>query len=132
MAGEVERLQELVDKYDNIVFFGGAGVSTESGIPDFRSQDGLYHQKYDYPPETILSHTFFMRKPEEFFKFYRDKMLCDTAKPNAAHLKLAELEQAGKLKAVITQNIDNLHQMAGSKKVLELHGSVYRLSLIHI
>ena len=121
MAGEVERLQELVDKYDNIVFFGGAGVSTESGIPDFRSQDGLYHQKYDYPPETILSHTFFMRKPEEFFKFYRDKMLCDTAKPNAAHLKLAELEQAGKLKAVITQNIDNLHQMAGSKKVLELH-----------
>lgn len=117
MAGEVERLQELVDKYDNIVFFGGAGVSTESGIPDFRSQDGLYHQKYDYPPETILSHTFFMRKPEEFFKFYRDKMLCDTAKPNAAHLKLAELEQAGKLKAVITQNIDNLHQMAGSKKV---------------
>lgn len=124
MAGEVERLQELVDKYDNIVFFGGAGVSTESGIPDFRSQDGLYHQKYDYPPETILSHTFFMRKPEEFFKFYRDKMLCDTAKPNAAHLKLAELEQAGKLKAVITQNIDNLHQMAGSKKVLELHGSV--------
>ena len=126
MAGEVERLQELVDKYDNIVFFGGAGVSTESGIPDFRSQDGLYHQKYDYPPETILSHTFFMRKPEEFFKFYRDKMLCDTAKPNAAHLKLAELEQAGKLKAVITQNIDNLHQMAGSKKVLELHGSVLR------
>ena len=126
MAGEVERLQELVDKYDNIVFFGGAGVSTESGIPDFRSQDGLYHQKYDYPPETILSHTFFMRKPEEFFKFYRDKMLCDTAKPNAAHLKLAELEQAGKLKAVITQNIDNLHQMAGSKKILELHGSVHR------
>ena len=124
MAGEVERLQELVDKYDNIVFFGGAGVSTESGIPDFRSQDGLYHQKYDYPPETILSHTFFMRKPEEFFKFYRDKMLCDTAKPNAAHLKLAELEQAGKLKAVITQNIDNLHQMAGSKKLLELHRSV--------
>ena len=97
MAGEVERLQELVDKYDNIVFFGGAGVSTESGIPDFRSQDGLYHQKYDYPPETILSHTFFMRKPEEFFKFYRDKMLCDTAKPNAAHLKLAELEQAKKM-----------------------------------
>ena len=126
MAGEVERLQELVDKYDNIVFFGGAGVSTESGIPDFRSQDGLYHQKYDYPPETILSHTFFMRKPEEFFKFYRDKMLCDTAKPNAAHLKLAELEQAGKLKAVITQNIDGLHQAAGSKEVLELHGSVLR------
>ena len=113
MAGEVEKLQELVDNYDNIVFFGGAGVSTESGIPDFRSQDGLYHQKYDYPPE-------------EFFKFYRDKMLCDTAKPNAAHRKLAELEAAGKLKAVITQNIDNLHQMAGSKKVLELHGSVHR------
>ena len=126
MTEEIRKLQELVDQYDNIVFFGGAGVSTESGIPDFRSQDGLYNQKYDYPPETILSHTFFMRKPEEFYKFYRDKMLCDTAKPNAAHLKLAQLEQAGKLKAVITQNIDNLHQMAGSKKVLELHGSVYR------
>ena len=110
MAGEVERLQELVDKYDNIVFFGGAGVSTESGIPDFRSQDGLYHQKYDYPPETILSHTFFMRKPEEFFKFYRDKMLCDTAKPNAAHLKLAELEQAGKLKAVITLSLIHISE----------------------
>ena len=116
----------MIDESEKIVFFGGAGVSTESGIPDFRSQDGLYNQKYDYPPETILSHTFFMRKPEEFFKFYRDKMLCDTAKPNAAHLKLAEMEQTGKLKAVITQNIDNLHQMAGSKKVLELHGSVYR------
>lgn len=126
MTEEIRKLQELVDQYDNIVFFGGAGVSTESGIPDFRSQDGLYNQKYDYPPETILSHTFFMRKTEEFYKFYRDKMLCDTAKPNAAHLKLAQLEQAGKLKAVITQNIDNLHQMAGSKKVLELHGSVYR------
>ena len=126
MSGEIEKLQELVDQYDNIVFFGGAGVSTESGIPDFRSQDGLYHQKYDYPPETILSHTFFMKRPEEFYKFYRDKMLCDTAKPNAAHQKLAELEQAGKLKAVITQNIDNLHQMAGSRNVLELHGSVYR------
>lgn len=126
MSAEVERLQELIDNYDNIVFFGGAGVSTESGIPDFRSQDGLYHQKYDYPPETILSHTFFMRRPEEFYKFYRDKMLCDTAKPNAAHLKLAELEQSGKLRAVVTQNIDNLHQMAGSQKVFELHGSVYR------
>lgn len=126
MGAEIERLQELVDKYDNLVFFGGAGVSTESGIPDFRSQDGLYNQKYDYPPETILSHTFFMRRPEEFYRFYRDKMLCDTAKPNKAHEKLAELEQAGKLKAVITQNIDNLHQMAGSKRVLELHGSVYR------
>lgn len=126
MTKEIARLQELVDQCENIVFFGGAGVSTESGIPDFRSQDGLYNQKYDYPPETILSHTFFMNQPEEFFRFYRDKMLCDTAKPNAAHLKLAELEQAGKLKAIVTQNIDNLHQMAGSKKVLELHGSVHR------
>ena len=126
MGNEIEKLQKIIDESRNIVFFGGAGVSTESGIPDFRSQDGLYNQKYDYPPETILSHTFFMRKPEEFFKFYRAKMLCDTAKPNAAHLKLAEMEQTGKLKAVITQNIDNLHQMAGSKKVLELHGSVYR------
>ncbi|MDY3018077.1 MAG: NAD-dependent protein deacylase [Blautia sp.] len=126
MEDKIIKLQEIIDKHDNIVFFGGAGVSTESGIPDFRSQDGLYHQKYDYPPETILSHTFFMRRPDEFYKFYRDKMLCDTAKPNAAHLKLAELEKCGKLKAVITQNIDNLHQMAGSKKVLELHGSVYR------
>lgn len=126
MKDKVAQLQEIIDQYDNIVFFGGAGVSTESGIPDFRSQDGLYHQKYDFPPETILSHTFFLNNTEEFFKFYRDKMLCDTAKPNAAHLKLAELEKAGKLKAVITQNIDNLHQMAGSRKVLELHGSVYR------
>ena len=126
MEKEIEKLQELIDGYDNIVFFGGAGVSTESGIPDFRSQDGLYNQKYDYPPETILSHTFFMRHPEEFFKFYQDKMLCDTAKPNEAHKKLAQLERVGKLKAVITQNIDNLHQMAGSKNVLELHGSVYR------
>ncbi|MCD7867987.1 MAG: NAD-dependent protein deacylase [Clostridiales bacterium] len=126
MGKEIEKLQQIIDTHDNIVFFGGAGVSTESGIPDFRSQDGLYHQKYDYPPETILSHTFFMRKTEEFYKFYRDKMLCDTAQPNAAHRKLAELEQAGKLKAVITQNIDNLHQMAGSRRVLELHGSVYR------
>ena len=126
MSNEVEKLQELIDRHDNIVFFGGAGVSTESGIPDFRSEDGLYHQKYDYPPETILSHTFFMNKTEEFYRFYRDKMLCDTAKPNAAHLKLAELEKAGKLKAVVTQNIDNLHQMAGSKTVYELHGSVYR------
>lgn len=126
MGNEVAKLQEIIDTHDNIVFFGGAGVSTESGIPDFRSKDGLYNQKYDFPPETILSHTFFMRRPEEFYRFYQDKMLCDTAKPNAAHLKLAELERAGKLKAVITQNIDNLHQMAGSKKVLELHGSVYR------
>lgn len=126
MEKTVQQLQEIIDQYENIVFFGGAGVSTESGIPDFRSQDGLYHQKYDFPPETILSHTFFMHHPEEFYKFYRDKMLCDTAKPNAAHLKLAELEDSGKLKAVITQNIDNLHQMAGSRKVLELHGSAYR------
>ncbi len=126
MEEKITKLQEIIDRHENIVFFGGAGVSTESGIPDFRSQDGLYHQKYDYPPETILSHTFFVSRPEEFFKFYRDKMLCDTAKPNAAHLKLAELEKAGKLKAVITQNIDNLHQMAGSGRVLELHGSVYR------
>lgn len=126
MEEQIIKLQEIIDRYDNIVFFGGAGVSTESGIPDFRSQDGLYHQKYDHPPETTLSHTFFMRRPEEFYKFYRDKMLCDTAKPNAAHMKLAELEKCGKLKAVITQNIDNLHQMAGSRKVLELHGSVYR------
>ena len=126
MSKEIERLQEIIDTHDNIVFFGGAGVSTESGIPDFRSQDGLYHQNYDFPPETILSHTFFMSKPGEFYRFYQDKMLCDTAKPNAAHLKLAELERAGKLKAVITQNIDDLHQQGGSKKVLELHGSVYR------
>ncbi len=126
MSPEVERLQKIIDENDNIVFFGGAGVSTESGIPDFRSQDGLYHQKYDYPPEQILSHTFFQLKTEEFYKFYRDKMLCDTAKPNPAHLKLAELEAAGKLRAIVTQNIDNLHQMAGSKKVYELHGSVYR------
>ena len=126
MGTEIGRLQEIVDRYDNIVFFGGAGVSTESGIPDFRSQDGLYNQKYDYPPETILSHTFFMRHTEEFYRFYRDKMLCDTAKPNAAHYKLAEMEKAGKLKAVVTQNIDNLHQMAGSRTVYELHGSVYR------
>ncbi|MDC7290350.1 NAD-dependent protein deacylase [Blautia schinkii] len=126
MEKETDKLQKIIDEHDNIVFFGGAGVSTESGIPDFRSQDGLYHQKYDFPPETILSHTFFMQRPEEFYKFYKDKMLCDTAKPNAAHQKLAELERAGKLKAVITQNIDNLHQMAGSKQVYELHGSVYR------
>ena len=122
----VETFLQWIKASDNIVFFGGAGVSTESGIPDFRSVDGLNNMKYDYPPETILSHTFFMNNTEEFYKFYRDKMLCDTAKPNAAHPKLAELEEAGKLKAVITQNIDNLHQMAGSKKVLELHGSVYR------
>ena len=121
-----EELQKMIDRYDNIVFFGGAGVSTESGIPDFRSTDGLYHQEYDYPPETILSHTFFLKKPEEFYRFYRAKMLCLDAQPNAAHKKLAELEEAGKLKAVVTQNIDGLHQKAGSRKVLELHGSVHR------
>ena len=126
MTDEIKGLQEAIDKYDDIVFFGGAGVSTESGIPDFRSVDGLYNQKYDYPPETILSHDFFMDETKEFYRFYQAKMLCDTAEPNAAHRKLAQLEQAGKLKAVITQNIDNLHQMAGSKNVLELHGSVYR------
>lgn len=123
---KLEKLQKWIDESNNIVFFGGAGVSTESGIPDFRSVDGLYHQKYDYPPETILSHSFYVRNTAEFYKFYRDKMLCDTAQPNAAHKKLAELESAGKLKAVVTQNIDGLHQAAGSKKVLELHGSVLR------
>ena len=122
----IETLKQWGMDSDNIVFFGGAGVSTESGIPDFRSVDGLYNQKYDYPPETILSHSFYMRKKEEFYRFYRDKMLCLDAKPNAAHKKLAELEAAGKLKAVVTQNIDGLHQAAGSKKVLELHGSVHR------
>lgn len=119
-------LQEIIDSSDNIVFFGGAGVSTESGIPDFRSQDGLYNQKYDYPPEVILSHEFFMQETEEFYRFYRDKMLYLDAKPNKAHYVLAELEKKKKLKAVITQNIDGLHQKAGSNKVFELHGSVYR------
>lgn len=122
----VNELKKIVDIYDNIVFFGGAGVSTESGIPDFRSVDGLYRQQYDYPPETILSHTFYRSNPEEFFRFYRNKMLFTDARPNAAHLKLAELEAAGRLRAVITQNIDGLHQAAGSKTVLELHGSVLR------
>lgn len=122
----IEELQELISQSNNIVFFGGAGVSTESGIPDFRSVDGLYNQKYDYPPETILSHTFYRRKTEEFYRFYRDKMLYLDVQPNAAHKKLAELEKAGKLKAVITQNIDGLHQLAGSQEVLELHGSVLR------
>lgn len=119
-------LQEYIDHAKKIVFFGGAGVSTESGIPDFRSQDGLYHQQYDVPPETILSHSYFERYPEKFYDFYRKKMICLTAKPNAAHKKLAELEQAGKLTAVVTQNIDGLHQMAGSQTVLELHGSTHR------
>ena len=119
-------LQEIVDRSRRIVFFGGAGVSTESGIPDFRSVDGLYHQQYDYPPEQILSRSFFDENPAEFYRFYRSKMLCPHAKPNAAHYKLAELEQAGKCTAVVTQNIDGLHQAAGSKEVLELHGSVLR------
>ena len=123
---QTEQLRRLIEESDNIVFFGGAGVSTESGIPDFRSVDGLYNQQYEYPPETILSHSFYRRNPEEFYRFYRAKMLCPGAKPNAAHLKLAEWEKAGKLKAVITQNIDGLHQVAGSKVVLELHGSVLR------
>lgn len=122
----IDRFVEMVRESDNIVFFGGAGVSTESGIPDFRSVDGLYNQAYKYPPETIISHTFYEEYPDEFFRFYRDRMLFLDAKPNAAHLKLAELEQAGKLQAVITQNIDGLHQAAGSKNVLELHGSVLR------
>ena len=119
-------LQQIIDKSHRIVFFGGAGVSTESGIPDFRSVDGLYNQKYDYPPEQILSHTFFMRHTKAFYDFYRDKMLCLTAKPNKAHYKLAEMERAGILSSVITQNIDGLHTAAGSKKVLELHGSILR------
>ncbi len=122
----IKELKDIVEKYDNIVFFGGAGVSTESGIPDFRSVDGLYHQQYAYPPETILSHSFYRSKPEEFYRFYRNKMLFPAAEPNAAHLKLAQLEQAGKVRAIITQNIDGLHQAAGSKVVLELHGSVLR------
>ena len=122
----VMQLKSWIEESKNIVFFGGAGVSTESGIPDFRSQDGLYHQQYAYPPEQILSHTFFVRKPEEFFRFYRNKMLAPDARPNRAHLALAELERAGRLKAVITQNIDGLHQAAGSQEVLELHGSVLR------
>ena len=123
-----EQLQKWIDESDNIVFFGGAGVSTESGIKDFRSVDGLYSEIYDYPPETILSHTFFMKKPEEFYRFYKDKLLCPPeVQPNAAHRKLAELEvMAKKLKAVVTQNIDGLHQMAGSRMVYELHGSTAR------
>ena len=119
-------LQSIIDESNRIVFFGGAGVSTESGIPDFRSVDGLYNQKYDYPPEEILSHTFFKQHTDYFYNFYRDKMLALDAQPNAAHYKLAELEKAGKLSAVVTQNIDGLHQKAGSKRVYELHGSVHR------
>ena len=126
MNDNIETLKKWIEESNNIVFFGGAGVSTESGIPDFRSVDGLYNQKYDYSPETILSHTFFMKNPEEFFRFYRDKMLCTDALPNKAHKALAKLEAMGKCKAVITQNIDGLHQAAGSREVLELHGSVHR------
>ena len=126
MHSEIETLKTWITESDNIVFFGGAGVSTESGIPDFRSTDGLYHQKFEYPPETILSHTFFYQHPEYFFKFYREKMLPLDYQPNEAHKKLAALEQAGKLRAIVTQNIDGLHQKAGSKRVYELHGSVYR------
>lgn len=126
MTETVKKLKELADSSNNIVFFGGAGVSTESGIPDFRSTDGLYHQEWKYPPEVILSHTFYESNPEEFFRFYRAKMLAPEAKPNAAHQKLAEWEQSGKLRAIVTQNIDGLHQAAGSSRVLELHGSVHR------
>ena len=121
-----KQLKSWIEESGNIVFFGGAGVSTESGIPDFRSQDGLYHQQYDYPPEEILSHSFYMKNAEEFYRFYRNKMLAHGAKPNKAHLALAKLEREGRLKAVITQNIDGLHQAAGSREVLELHGSVHR------
>ena len=126
MEEKLEQLRRWIRQSDNIVFFGGAGVSTESGIPDFRSVDGLYNQQYAYPPETILSHTFFEKNPEEFYRFYHNKMLFPHARPNAAHLKLAELERAGKLRAVVTQNIDGLHQAAGSVNVYELHGSVHR------
>lgn len=126
MDANIVKLREWIDGSDNIVFFGGAGVSTESGIPDFRSVDGLYNQKWKYPPETILSHTFFTRNPEEYYRFHREKLVIEGAKPNRAHLRLAELEKEGKLRAVVTQNIDGLHQAAGSKKVLELHGSILR------
>ena len=126
MNENIEKLRKIISESDNIVFFGGAGVSTESNIPDFRSVDGLYNQKYAYPPETILSHTFFMRHTDEFFDFYRDKMLYPDAVPNKAHIALAKLEKLGKCKAVVTQNIDGLHQAAGSREVLELHGSVLR------
>ncbi|MBE6971800.1 MAG: NAD-dependent protein deacylase [Ruminococcaceae bacterium] len=126
MEEKIAKLKEMVERSDNIVFFGGAGVSTESGIKDYRSVDGLYSQKFAYPPETMLSHSFYTSHTEEFFEFYRAKMLAPDAQPNAAHRKLAQWEQEGKLKAVITQNIDNLHQSAGSKEVLELHGSAWR------
>ena len=123
---EKTKLQKIIDDSTNIVFFGGAGVSTESGIPDFRSKDGLYRQKYKYSPEQVISHSFFMKYPEVFYEFYKDKMMCLEAKPNAAHNKLSELEKSGKLKAVVTQNIDGLHQKAGNKTVYELHGSIHR------
>ena len=123
---EKTKLQKIIDDSTNIVFFGGAGVSTESGIPDFRSEDGLYRQKYKYSPEQVISHSFFMKYPEVFYEFYKDKMMCLEAKPNAAHNKLSELEKSGKLKAVVTQNIDGLHQKAGNKTVYELHGSIHR------
>ena len=126
MDDKIMQLKKWIDESDNVVFFGGAGVSTESGIPDFRSVDGLYNQKWKNPPETILSHSFFVKYPEEYYRFHREKLVIDGVKPNAAHLKLVELEQAGKLRAVVTQNIDGLHQAAGSKKVLELHGSILR------
>ena len=126
MTDEIKKLKDIIDHTDNIVFFGGAGVSTESGIPDFRSVDGLYNQEWDDPPETIVSHTYYERKPEKFFKFYREKLLISGIQPNAAHRKLAEWEAQGKLKAIVTQNIDGLHQAAGSKEVLELHGSTLR------
>ena len=126
MDEKIQLLKNWIDSSDNVVFFGGAGVSTESGIPDFRSVDGLYNQQWKYPPETILSHSFFVRYPEKYYRFHREKLVIDGVKPNAAHLKLAELEREGKLRAVITQNIDGLHQAAGSKNVLELHGSILR------
>lgn len=126
METEIKRLQNIIDDSRNIVFFGGAGVSTESNIPDFRSADGLYHQQYKYTPEQVVSHSFFVRNTEGFYEFYKDKMMFLDAKPNPAHRKLAELEASGKLTAVITQNIDGLHQAAGSKNVLELHGSIHR------
>ena len=126
MEENIAKLKEWIDTSDNIVFFGGAGVSTESGIPDFRSVDGLYNQKWKYPPETILSHTFFERYPEEYYRFHREKLVIDGVKPNRCHMRLAELEREGKLRAIVTQNIDGLHQAAGSKNVLELHGSILR------
>lgn len=131
MQKKIETFREWIAQSDNIVFFGGAGVSTESGIPDFRSVDGLYNQKYEYPPETILSHTFFHRNPEEFYRFYRDKLLVRNVQPNITHEVLAKMERVGKLRCVVTQNIDGLHQLAGSKNVLELHGSTLRNFCMH-